>query len=57
MPGAVCLLQGIWPNLDEQGTELAGAANMLTSTVPTEPCMGSRTHSVLVEVEASELSS
>ncbi|MDM8555010.1 molybdopterin-dependent oxidoreductase [Desulfococcaceae bacterium HSG7] len=51
MPGAVCLLQGIWPNLDELGTDLAGAANMLTSTTPTEPCMGSRTHSVLVEVE------
>jgi len=51
MPGVVCLLQGIWPSLDENGMDQAGAANILTSTVPTEPCMGSRTHSVLVEVE------
>ncbi len=50
MPGVVCLLQGIWPNLDENGMDQAGATNILTSTVPTEPCMGSRTHSVLVEV-------
>ncbi|MCK5005823.1 MAG: molybdopterin-dependent oxidoreductase, partial [Spirochaetales bacterium] len=50
MPGVVCLLQGIWPNLDANGMDQAGAANILTSTVPTEPCMGSRTHSVLVEV-------
>jgi formylmethanofuran dehydrogenase subunit D len=51
MPGVVCLLQGIWPNLDANGMDQAGAANILTSTVPTEPCKGSRTHSVLVEVE------
>ena len=51
MPGVVCLLQGIWPILDGNGTDQAGATNILTSTVPTEPRMGSRTHSVLVEVE------
>ncbi len=51
MPGVVCLLQGIWPSLDDNGLDHAGATNILTSTVPTEPCMGSRTHSVLVEVE------
>ena len=50
----VCLLQGIWPSLDGKGMDQAGAANILTSTEPTEPCMGSRTHSVLVEVELSE---
>jgi anaerobic dimethyl sulfoxide reductase subunit A len=54
MPGVVCLLQGIWPCLDEKGMDHAGATNMLTSTVPTEPCKGSRTHSVLVEVESCE---
>jgi anaerobic dimethyl sulfoxide reductase subunit A len=54
MPGVVCLLQGIWPRLDEKGMDHAGATNILTSTVPTEPCKGSRTHSVLVEVESSE---
>ena len=53
MPGVVCLLQGIWPSLDGKGMDQAGAANILTSTEPTEPCMGSRTHSVLVEVESS----
>jgi anaerobic dimethyl sulfoxide reductase subunit A len=51
VPGVVCLLQGIWPRLDQNGMDHAGAANILTSTVPTKPSMGSRTHSVLVEVE------
>jgi len=51
MPGVVCLLEGIWPRLDGNGIDQAGAANILTSTVPTEPSKGSRTHSVLVEVE------
>ena len=51
MPGVVCLLQGIWPSLNEKGMDQAGATNILTSTLPTETCMGSRTHSVLVEVE------
>jgi anaerobic dimethyl sulfoxide reductase subunit A len=50
MEGVVCLEQGIWPELDENGIDHAGAANMLTSTEPTQPCIGSRTHSVLVEV-------
>ncbi|MCF8067558.1 MAG: molybdopterin-dependent oxidoreductase [Desulfobacterales bacterium] len=50
MPGVVCLIQGFWPDIDDDGTDRAGAANMLTSTEPTEPCMGSRTHSVTVEV-------
>ena len=55
MPGVVCLLQGVWPNLDQRGIDQAGAANILTSTVPTEPCMGSQTHSVLVEVELCKI--
>lgn len=50
MEGVVCLLEGIWPDLDQNGIDHAGATNILTSTKPTEPCMGSRTHSVLVEV-------
>ncbi len=50
MEGVVCLLEGVWPDLDENGIDHAGAANMVTSTEPTKPCMGSRTHSVLVEV-------
>ena len=50
MPGVVCLLQGTWPAFDAEGTDTAGSANVLTSTVPTEPSQGSRTHSVLVQV-------
>ncbi len=50
MPGVVCLPQGAWPVLNENGTDIAGSPNMLTSTVPTEPSHGSRTHSVFVEI-------
>jgi anaerobic dimethyl sulfoxide reductase subunit A len=50
MEGVVCLIEGVWPKLDEKSIDHAGATNMLTSTQPTKPCMGSRTHSVLVEV-------
>ncbi len=50
MPGVVCLLEGVWPTFDSEGVETAGSANFLTSTVPTEPSKGSRTHSVLVQV-------
>jgi anaerobic dimethyl sulfoxide reductase subunit A len=55
MPGVVCLLQGTWPSFDENGIDHAGATNILTSTEPTKPSMGSRTHSVLVEVELSSV--
>ncbi len=51
MPGVVCLLQGTWPVLDAEGTETAGCANVLTSTEPTLPSHGPRTHSVQVEVQ------
>ncbi len=50
MPGVVCLPQGIWPVLDENKTDIAGSPNMLTSTIPTEPSKGARTHSVFVEI-------
>jgi anaerobic dimethyl sulfoxide reductase subunit A len=50
MPGVVCLIQGSWPAIREDGTDVGGAANMLTSTVPTEPSQGARTHSVRVRV-------
>jgi len=53
MAGVVCLAQGIWPDLDENGIDHAGATNMLTSTEPTKPSMGSRTHSVAVEVQTA----
>jgi anaerobic dimethyl sulfoxide reductase subunit A len=50
MPGVVCLLEGAWPSFEPDGTDRAGSPNVLTSTVPTKPSHGSRTHSVLVEV-------
>ena len=50
MPGVVCLLEGAWPSFEPDGADTAGAANVLTSTVPTLPSHGSRTHSVLVQV-------
>jgi molybdopterin guanine dinucleotide-containing S/N-oxide reductase-like protein len=50
MRGVVCLLEGIWPNIDAKGIDRAGAVNILTSTVPTLPSQSSRTHSVIVQV-------
>jgi anaerobic dimethyl sulfoxide reductase subunit A len=53
MKGVVSLLEGVWPHFDSHGVETAGSANVLTSTIPTEPSKGSRTHSVLVEISKS----
>jgi anaerobic dimethyl sulfoxide reductase subunit A len=50
MPGIVCLPQGRWVSFDENGIDIAGSANVLTSTTPTLPSYGSRTHSVFVQV-------
>lgn len=50
--GTVCLLQGAWTRMDPSGVEIASAANALTSTTPTLPCKGSRTHSVFVRITA-----
>jgi len=49
--GTVCLYQGFWSTRDENGTEIGGSANILTSTIPTQPSKGSRTHSVFVEIK------
>jgi len=51
MRGVVCLHEGAWPAFDDGGVELNGSANILTSTEPTLPSHGSRTHSVLVQAE------
>ena len=51
MPGVVSLAAGVWPELDERGTDTAGSANLLTSTQPTLPSRGARTHSVWVQVQ------
>jgi anaerobic dimethyl sulfoxide reductase subunit A len=50
IPGVACLHQGRWVDLDSAGVDSGGAANMLTSTVPTLPSHGSHTHTVFVEV-------
>ncbi|HOG47945.1 MAG TPA: molybdopterin dinucleotide binding domain-containing protein [Anaerolineae bacterium] len=50
MPGVVCLLEGVWPALQADGSDVAGCANVATSIEPTLPSQASRTHSVLVEV-------
>jgi len=50
MPGVVCLMEGVWPDLGVDGTDVAGAANVLTCTEPTQPSSSSRTHSVNVQV-------
>jgi len=46
IPGCVSLIQGAWSVRDSQDIEKGGAANILTSTIPTLPSQGSRTHSV-----------
>ena len=53
MPGVVCLLEGVWPSFGPGPIDIAGSVNVLTSTAPTLPSYGSRTHSVLVEVSGS----
>jgi len=37
MPGIVCLLEGMWVELDEEGIDHAGAANMFTTSLGTRP--------------------
>jgi anaerobic dimethyl sulfoxide reductase subunit A len=55
MPGVVCLMAGMWPRIGPDGVDTAGAANILTSTFPTEPSRSSRTHSIAVEVRPAGL--
>ncbi len=51
--GTVSLTEGVWPRLTATaaGTvETGGSANILTSTEPTLPSRGSRTHTVFVQL-------
>lgn len=48
--GVVSANQGTWPRVDAESGLPAGNVNVLTSTEPTLPSRGSRTHSVFVEV-------
>ncbi len=52
--GCVSLTQGAWTARDAHGVEKGGSANILTSTIPTMPSQGSRTHSIFVEVRRSD---
>ncbi|MHB1295190.1 MAG: molybdopterin-containing oxidoreductase family protein [Anaerolineae bacterium] len=52
LPGVVCLHAGAWPLLRADGVDTAGSPNVLTTTEPTLPSQSSRTHSVLVQVQA-----
>jgi anaerobic dimethyl sulfoxide reductase subunit A len=49
-PGVVCLLEGAWADLDADGVDRAGAANLLTSTEGTRPGVANIMHGVGVEV-------
>jgi len=51
--GTICLPQGqgAWTIIDEHGIEIGGATNALTSTIPTLPSQGARTHTVFVQLE------
>ncbi len=52
MPGVVSLCEGIEPEFDAEGCDVAGAANVLTTDEPTLPSRGATMHSTLVAVEA-----
>jgi anaerobic dimethyl sulfoxide reductase subunit A len=52
LPGVTCLLAGAWPSFDRDGADVGGCVNVLTSTDPTWPSQGSRTHTTFVEVRA-----
>ena len=50
--GIVVLPEGIWFELDENGEDLAGSANLFTSTQGTAPAAACIMHAVGVEVAA-----
>jgi anaerobic dimethyl sulfoxide reductase subunit A len=52
-PGVVCLLEGIWVNLDEQGVDQSGSANLFTSTRGTYPGRAPIMHGMGVEVTSN----
>jgi anaerobic dimethyl sulfoxide reductase subunit A len=49
--GVVSLTEGQWVQLDEQGIDVGGASNMLTSTEGTRPGVACIMHGVNVEVQ------
>ena len=51
IPGVTALAQGAWYRCDENGTELEGSINVLTSLKPTPLAKGNPQHTNLVEVK------
>ncbi len=52
MQGVVSLMEGVWVDLNTAGVDLAGSANMLSSTQGTPPSRSSTTHDILVQVRS-----
>jgi anaerobic dimethyl sulfoxide reductase subunit A len=50
LPGVVCLPEGMWVELDADGNDTAGSANMFTSTLGTAPGTACIMHAIGVEV-------
>jgi anaerobic dimethyl sulfoxide reductase subunit A len=50
MPGVVCLLEGVWVELDANGIDQAGAPNLFTTTTGTTPGLACIMHGIGVEV-------
>ena len=50
IPGVVCLHEGVWAELDEDGIDRAGSANLLTGTEGTQAGTACIMHGVPVEV-------
>jgi anaerobic dimethyl sulfoxide reductase subunit A len=48
--GVVCLPEGVWVELDADGVDTAGSANVLTETEGTVPSRSAIMHGVGVEV-------
>jgi anaerobic selenocysteine-containing dehydrogenase len=53
MPGVVSMPEGIWFELDENGVDQAGSANLLTSTTGTVASKSAIMHGVGVEVRSA----
>lgn len=51
IPGVVSLLEGVWVELDAAGIDVAGSANMLTTTEGTAPGAAPIMHGVMVDVK------
>jgi anaerobic dimethyl sulfoxide reductase subunit A len=54
LPGVVCLPEGIWAEFDEQGTEIAGSANMLTTSQGSQPSGANVMHGMAVQVNPAK---